>query len=1039
MRQDDSKVPVGAYLEEVAEKLRSGHALEHAYRPALQRLIESAEDTIAVNDPKHSEHGAPDFVFLRRTNSNVIKGYAEAKDLDKSLDKAEQSDQMLRYTGYANLFLTNYVEFRFYSNGEKYQTIQLADVENGQLKTKPENVALLWDELQAFLTLPPEPIKSGRRLAEIMGAKARRIRTNVLSYLTADADQNRDLHKIYQLMKKMLVHDLDPNKFADMYSQTLVYGLFVARYGDNTPKDFSRGEARDLVPRTNPFLREFFDHIAGTGFDDRLAKIVDELCQVFSASDVREIVQRHLRILHDGGSGRDPIIHFYEDFLHTYDPNQRKRMGAYYTPTPVVRFIVRNLDAILKNDFGIAGGLASNEKVQHQVDIGQDTRRDRRLRRDTSVTRTSQKVQILDPAVGTGTFLNEVIKHIHSGFRGQEGRWPAYVRDSLVQRVYGFELMMAPYTIAHLKLGMTLSETGVGSLPERLNLFLTNTLEEGVPTQPDLFTFGLADAVSEESRLAAEVKHEKPVMVVVGNPPYSGVSANETSFANGLVKKYKVEPGGLTLLKEKKHWLNDDYVKFLAFAEDMIAKNGSGVVGMITNNGYLDNPTFRGMRWHLMKTFDKIYVLDLHGSANKQETAPDGGKDENVFDIMQGVGIILAVKTGKKKASELAQVLHAEIYGSRSAKFKLLEDEPTWEEVELTAGHYLKPTGLSDSKEYLEGIPIDELFLLGGLGIVSGRDRLAIDFESKVLEARVKEFEGLEPEEARTRFELGKDSSTWKIGWAQQDLRDHGQETSPRLIQFRPFDYRYCYYMSTSSGFIVRPNVRVMQHFLNSEQTNIGLVTTRFQKDHPGAFITEHPVTHKVFNSYDSNSVFPLWLYHPDGSRTTNLNPAQVKRLTRVFETPPEPDDILNYVYAVLHSPSYRERFKEFMKVGFPRIPAPASTKEFARLVALGAELRKLHLLTSPLLDDTGTTYPKTGSDMVDTVTYAEERININRDQYFGNVPKSAWDFWVGGYQPARKWLNERKGRKLTDDDLVQYQRILKALLETQRIMADIG
>ena len=360
------------------------------------------------------------------------------------------------------------------------------------------------------------------------------------------------------------------------------------------------------------FLLQFFDHIVGPNFDVRLAYIVDELCEIFSVSNVQEIVHKHLRVQDETVEDRDPIIHFYEDFLQAYDPNERKKMGAYYTPVPVVRYIVRQVDRILKEDFGIAKGIASDEMITQTV-AAQPYRRpgDRKDRTTTEIS--VPRVQILDPAVGTATFLNETIKFIYQGFKGQEGRWPSYVNDNLIKRLFGFELMMAPYTIAHMKLGMTLKETGVQELTDRLGIYLTNTLEEGIPQQPDLFNFGLSAAVSEESRLAAQVKSEHPVMVVMGNPPYSVSSSNKSDFIEKLVADYKVN-----LNERNIQPLSDDYIKFIRFAEHMIAKNGSGILAMITNNSYIDGVIHRQMRKHLLETFNKIYVLDLHGNSDRK-------------------------------------------------------------------------------------------------------------------------------------------------------------------------------------------------------------------------------------------------------------------------------------------------------------------------------------------------------------------------------------------------------------------------------------
>lgn len=740
---------ISDYAQAIRQKFDTGQAREHAYRPILESLMKSFTDVDAVNEPKRSAYGNPDLVFLKKSHQAIILGYAEAKDIDKDLDKVEKSEQLHRYSGYENLYLTNYLEFRFYQNGNRYQSIKIGEFANGRIDLFPEKYSQLEQELAAFLTLPPESIKSGKRLAQIMGAKGHRIRDNVAEYLSADStSKNEELEKIYAIMQTLLVHDLTPEKFADMYAQTLVYGLFVARYSDKSPESFTRQEARDLVPKSNPFLQKFFDHIVGPDFVTSLGYIVDELCEIFSVSNVAEIVHKHLKILDDTGE-KDPIIHFYEDFLKEYDPAERKKMGAYYTPVPVVQFIVRQVDRILKEDFGIVNGLADSTKT---------TRGNKRDKYRGKIT--EHKVQILDPAVGTATFLNEIIKYVRRGFDGQEGRWQNYVKEDLLPRLYGFELMMAPYTIAHLKLGMTLQETGVTDLTRRLGVYLTNTLEEGLSNQINLdMALGLSSAVAEEASQAGVIKHERPIMVVMGNPPYSGVSSNETKFANALIGKYKVEPGGKQKLQERKHWLNDDYVKFIAFAEDMVERNGTGVVAMITNNGYLDNPTFRGMRWHLAKTFDKIYVLDLHGNAKKKETAPDGGKDQNVFDIMQGVGIILAVKTGKKSGSELAKVYHADSYGTRQAKFDELGGEIEFAEVQYNEKSvYFVPKNTKGQAEYLKGIALDSLFTQNVTGIVTMGDNFIVHDNRDVIAERV---QNLQTEG------IPKHSSTASLVWAK--------------------------------------------------------------------------------------------------------------------------------------------------------------------------------------------------------------------------------------------------------------------------------
>ncbi len=858
---------VETYAAEISAQLSSGHAREHAYRPALKELMSAFEDVRAVNDPARSEHGNPDFVFLKDSNHDIILGYAEAKDITISLDKTARSEQLHRYAGYNKLFLTNYLEFRFYRNGEEYERVSIGELKDGEIQFHPQEFARLQNELHAFLQLPPEPIKNGKRLALVMGQKARRIRDNVARYLEIEDERNRELEKIYDMMKKLLVHDLSKEKFADMYAQTLVYGLFAARYHDDTPDDFTRQEASELVPASNPFLREFFAHIGGIHFDKRLAVVVDELCDVFAVSDVQMLVQKHLRIL-QGAGDKDSIIHFYEDFLKEYDPQERKRMGAYYTPVPVVRFIVRQVDEILKEEFGLPAGLADTSKITREIETGQDLRHDRRKKLVTSIKKDYHRVQILDPAVGTATFLNETIKFIAEKFKDQEGRWPSYVNDGLLPRLSGFELMMAPYTVAHLKLALTLQESGAGELQKRLGIYLTNTLEEGIPAQQDLFTsLGLAGAVTEESLAASEIKHERPVMVVMGNPPYSGVSSNETEYANNLIKKYKVEPGGQQKLQERKHWLNNDYVKFIAFAEDMIAKNGSGIVAMITDNSYLDGLTFRGMRWHLTKTFDKIYVLDLHGNSNKKEVAPGGGKDENIFDIMQGVSIIVGVKTTEN--TKQATVYHANVFGKRKDKFAALNAEVNWQKITPDAKNiYFTPKNTAGQDEYEKGIKIDDLFLQNVTGIVTMGDNFIINENSDIIATRVQKLANGEYNELQLNHEFGLGKN-----YAEFVLDHHSKlnytEDGLTKIDYRPFDTRWTYF---DNKVLWRWRENVMKNFFKHD--NIGVVyNRRIESQRPFAdiFIAENLVDARRVSLKETNFVSPLYLYHDDGSPSLSL------------------------------------------------------------------------------------------------------------------------------------------------------------------------
>lgn len=1003
------------YIQSISKKFSYEETSEMGYRTDFENLIKEIFKSInnlrIDHDAKAVNGNKPDFIILK---NEVPLLYIEVKDIGVSLDKTEESNQMSRYFGYTNLVLTDYVEFRFYRNGIPYgEPIKIASINKHNKDISPitNNYDYLAKTLVDFACSHKESIRSGAHLAKIMGGKAQRIRDNVRHLFEQDKEKDEDLNSLYHAIKNMLVNDLTPHSFADMYAQTLVYGLFVARYYDKTKDSFTRAEARELIPNTNKFLKRFFDHIVGDEFKGSLKYIVDELCEVFSHADVNKLMEDYFKVSKDTSSNYDPVIHFYEDFLHEYDPELKKKMGAYYTPQPVVNFIVKSVDTILKKQFGLVNGLSDTSKLPNK----------------------RHRVQILDPATGTGTFISTIIREIYSPFKKnrQEGRWPAYVHNDLLPRIHGFELMMAPYTIAHLRLGIAFRKTGFWDFHRRLGIYLTNSLEEGTKQQ-EMFAFGLAESIADESKEAAIIKSETPVMVVIGNPPYSGISSNETEYANSLVYRYKVEPGGSQKLQERKHWLNDDYVKFISLAETMVSKSGEGIVAMITNNGYLDNPTFRGMRWHLAKTFDTIFILDLHGNAKKKEKSPDGSKDENIFDIMQGVGIILAIKTGKKKPDQLATVYHSEIYGTRKHKFEELGKPRQWQKLTPDAKMlYFVPKNINGQDGYENGFLVNKLFVANTTGIITGVDKLSIFCSKNELEKITQSI--LSSNNPYMEFNI-RDGRKYKKEERLNELKE-SINNQPTTISYRPFDERYMYYTKKPECWINSPRWEIMKNLINHQ--NIGLVTTRLQKDNPGAFISKNIIGHKVFNAYDSNSIFPLYLYHEDGSKTPNLNQEIVNKIEDIIGEV-SPENIFDYIYIVLHAPSYREKYKEFLKTDFPRIPYPKDKISFDNLTKLGKELREIHLLESPKVTKFITTFSIEGLDVVEKVEFKDSNVYINDQQYFGNIPKDVWGLYIGGYQPAQKWLKDRKNQKLTNEDLEHYQKIIVALNETIKIMNKI-
>ncbi len=1009
---------VSTYINEISEKCKTGRAGEHAYRPSFEKLIKSLDQKLGViNDPKRTEYGAPDFIFVR---GDLIAGYAETKDIDADLDKIEKTEQVKRYLGYSNLILTNYLEFRFFRNGEHYgEIIVIGKIINDVIHIQEQSLSLLENAIADFLAAKPEIIKSGARLAKIMGGKARRIRDNVKQFLATESDKNAELVHVYETVKKLLIHDLTPDAFADMYAQTLVYGLFVARYHDDTPESFSRQEARDLVPASNPFLRHFFDHIVGPNFDKRLEYIVNELCEVFSLADVQELMKEYFKddLWSKTHEGPDPVIHFYEDFLKEYDAKLRKKLGAFYTPLHVVRFIVRSVDHLLEKEFGLAAGLADTSKTAAGI----------------------HRVQILDPAVGTGTFLSVAIRIIYERLlqSSQKGRWPAYVHHDLLPRLHGFELMMAPYTIAHLKLSMVLKETGFWNFHRRLGVYLTNSLEESV-TQKGLFTgFGFAESIAEESKEASVIKNKTPIMVVMGNPPYNISSSNKGKWIKELVEVYK------TGLKEQNlNALQDDYVKFIRLAEHFIEKNGNGIVAMITNNSFIDGITHRQMRKHLLETFDDIYIFNLHGSSKKKEKAQDGGKDENVFDIQQGVAISIFVRRGGEKKS-LASVHHSELYGEREDKFKALNESNLqtikWKKLNYSEPYYFfvpKDFGLED--KYNKGFKIDNLFIDFGSGIKFRKDNLLVKnhFNKESVESLLKDINTLDNNSLYAKYDFN-DTSDWKLNDKKKLFID-GDSENIKPVQYRPFDIRYTYYpLDRISEIIPRGDSRslLMTNLLNP---NLALLTSRnFQagKQFDRVFLAKKVV--EIHAASDQTYIFPLYLYSEDGSRMPNLRKEIVDEIEEI-DGKVSPEDIFDYIYAILYSPNYREEYKEFLKIDFPCIPYPQNKEIFWKLVALGRELRNLHLLESPKVNKFITTYLVDGTNIVEKVEYKDGEVFINNDQYFGNVPEIAWSFWIGGYQPAQKWLKDRKGHRLINEDIEHYQKVIVVLTETDRIMKEI-
>ncbi len=1060
-----------SYLRMIKKAYQTGNATEHTYRSNLKELVETLyPGVIATNEPKRIKCGAPDFIL---TKKQTPLGYIETKDISVSLDATEHTNQMKRYLGsLANLILTDYLEFRWYVAGQRRMTARLAKIgANNKLLPDDYGLEKVADLLQGFMVAQAPTVSNPKELATRMAALAQLIRSAI--HLSFESEEGGgSLHTQMQGFRQVLLPDLTYEQFADMYAQTICYGLFAARCNcnDKPNLNFTREHAVYDIPKTNPFLRKMFGYIAGPDLDERIVWAVDDLAELLNRADMDAILKDFGRRTRQ----EDPVVHFYETFLAKYDPKLRELRGVYYTPEPVVSYMVRSVDYLLKNDFGLPDGLADDTVLKAYSSDGKSSLQ-------------THKVQILDPATGTATFLHSIIDLIYESFNGNRGMWSSYVSEHLLPRLFGFELLMAPYTVAHMKLGIQLAETGYDFRgKERLGVYLTNTLEEEFEVGKMLF----AEWLVEEATAAGNVKYDAPVMVVIGNPPYSYESANTGTWISALIRNY-YQIDGHPLEERNPKGLQDDYVKFIRFAQWRIERTGYGILAFITNHGYLDNPTFRGMRQSLMQSFDDIYVLNLHGNSKKKERSPNGTKDENVFDIQQGVAIGIFVKRQKTTStSHKATVYHADLWGPReiyeeTPKNKLLtggkyywlsqNDLTTtrWMKLDPQSPFYFfKPQDNTLLTEYEHGLKVTDIFLVNSDGLYTARDALTIHWSREDIWRLITDFIALPSEEARIKYNLGKDSRDWQVALAQKDVRSSGPSKSHLVpILYRPFDIRYTYYTGKSRGFLCMPRPEVMRHMLAGK--NVGLITNRQVNADFQHVLCTNTITNDCTVSSETKErsyLFPLYLY-PDPNKKglfDNVEPATAsdvrrpnlsqsfildisKKLNMQFIQDGKddlqqtfgPEDVFEYMYAVFHSPTYRSRYAEFLKIDFPRLPLTSNVDLFRALCKLGDRLVNLHLMEKS--GSITTRYPISGNNIVEKVEYTQPadkpedgRVWINKTQYFDNVPPEVWEFHVGGYQVCHKWIKDRKGRTLSFDDIRHYQKIVAALEETITLMGKI-
>lgn len=1014
------------YLERVYGMERREEAREESFYPFLSELLQAFAAyrgrKIGVTViPRKSESCLLDLQI--RGEAQRIVGYVEAKLPGTDLDVAERSEQVKRYRRtFPNLILTNFYELRLYRRGEPAARVEIAaDLTIRRLEIGPvlQREAEMAELLDLFLDFAQPRHSGADSLAVALALRARVLEARIEELLERDEEETSELAGLYRAFKDHLLAGLDHREFADLYAQTIAYGLLVAR--QRAPDGFDRSAVDRYIPPTNGILRQVFRYVSLATTPKEIAWIVDDIVDLLAPVPVERIFERYFH----RGRGRDPVLHFYETFLHHYDPELRKRRGVYYTPPELVSYVVRSVHRLLKEPLGKPHGLA-----------------------DPTVT-------ILDPAAGTLTFVVEAIRCAAEEVRGDmgDGGVMPLLRDHVLRDFYAFELMMAPYAIGHLKIGLILGETGypLGD-EERVPLYLTNALELEDLEQSNLP--GMA-ALSQESHAAAVIKKETLITVLLGNPPWSGHSANRSE---AIVKRHRegnvaadgrrddgyFRLAGEPLQEKNPKWLQDDYVKFLRFAQRKADQAGEGIVAFVTNHSYLDNPTFRAMRRSLLGTFDEIYLLDLHGNSKKRERAPDGSPDDNVFaEIMQGVAVAFFVKRpGRRK-----RVLRADLHGSRSAKLRWLAahdvETTRWTEIAPEGPAFLfAPRDATLEDEYRRGLPLTEIFPDHSVGIVTGRDAFVIDSDYGELRRRIVGFRGaLSDDGLRSGWGL-RDTASWELKKAREEARkDETWEDCFQRILYRPFDWRTIFY---ADYLIERPRKRMMHHLLVGRTP--GLIVPRQCKEEPGALVTDTIVAHKAVSAYDINSVFPLYLYPQEewlnrSGRIANVAPDVLHHLAGRLKEEPSPELLLQYVYAVLYSPAYRRRYAGLLRSDFPRIPLPQSKEVFLELAGLGAVLIDLHLLRLDRLARPHVRFEQKGTGKLTAREYrpAELRIVVNREgQSFDGIEPQVWAYRIGGYQVLDHWLAARMKRVMRFEEIEEFRRIAAAVGETIRVQRRI-
>jgi len=1005
---------------------------EHSKRSSLENLLNGLANELPnkisiLHEPKREgKFGSPDFKI---TSSESIIGYIENKKIDENLNKILKSEQIEKYKQLSNnILLTNYLEWWWIKDGElieRKHLCYLTDIENKRYKLDAISVKELKELIIKFFSQPPIGIGDSKQFASALALRAKYLKTFVFEDLQFQEKKEfpGKLYYLYTTFRDFVFEKLTVNEFADAFSQMLVYGLFLAKLNADT-KEINLYNAKSFIPVSNKLIKELIEFLNELDNEEyrQTRWIVDEVLTIMNNLQIKEIHEslsfKKFNKDKDNLTIKDPYVYFYEDFLASYDYDLRKSKGVYYTPPPVVNFIVRGINHILSTIFQIKDGFADRKRVT-----------------------------ALDFATGTGTFLLEILRQIFDNLPEKSGKRKDLIAEHILKNIYGFEYMIAPYTIAHLKLSQFLKDEGYEMQGnDKFQIYLTNTL---VPMDKQL-KIPMLPALSKEIADAQGVK-ESPIFVITGNPPYSKKSKNTGIWITELLKghdtttkeKTSEQPNYYMVdgksLGETQNWLRDDYVKFIRFAQWKMHDVENGVIGIITNHTFLDSITFRGMRQSLLNSFDQIYFLDLHGSAKREEEVPEGMKNENVFDIEQGVCISYFIK---KKGLE-KKVFHADMWGTRIEKYQQCFanhfDTIDWKEIIPKSPYYFFiPRKNGEMEKYRTWWSVTKIFKNYSLPLMTGRDPVTICWKKDEVKNLIEYFVTNTEVDIRKKYNTGKDSRDWKIANSITDFKENNaNETHIKQIAYRLFDKRFTFYSGKAKGFHASPQKKIVNNML-FENTGLLLPRQISKRTFQHVFCTDVIPDMCCFSSETkgANQLFPLYLYHEDikkGERTItkeqNFTKDFLVFLKEKYNFEFTPEQILGYIYAVLHSPTYREKYFEDLKIDFARIPFVNTNNEFFKLSNLGTSLVNAHLLKNIPNTNIGE-FIGESDNIVESVLYNEvtQQIFINKIQYFEKVNPEIYDFKIGGYAPIEKFLKSRKDRVLTIDEIETVENIIKVL-----------